>query len=63
MKRKKSGFADKDRPALAKVPRLGASSSSQSAPAQNLERVQLPAVGAPIVLSSQPPPTTSVAKV
>ena len=55
MKRKKSGFADKDRPTLAKVPRLGASSSSQSVPAQRSERVQLPAAGAPIILSSQPP--------
>ena len=61
VKRKKSGFADKDRPALAKVPRLGASSSSQSVPSQNSERVQLLAAGAPIVLSSQPP-STSVAK-
>ena len=61
MKRKKSGFADKDRPALAKVPRLGASSTSQSVPAQNSERVQSPAVEAPIVLSSQPL-STSAAK-
>ena len=61
VKRKKSGFADKDKPALAKVPRLGASSSSQSVPAQSSERVQLPAAGAPIILSSQPP-STSAAK-
>ena len=61
VKRKKSGFADKDRPALAKVPRLGASSSSQSVRAQNSERVQSPAAEAPIVLSSQPP-SMSVAK-
>ena len=57
VKRKKSGFADKDRLALAKVPRFGASSSSQSVPAQSSERVQLPAAGAPIILSSQPPST------
>ena len=61
VKRKKSSFTDKDRPALAKVPRLGASSSSQSVPTQNSERVQSPAAGAPIVLSSQPP-STSTAK-
>ena len=38
-KRKKSGFADKDRLALAKVPRLGASSSSWPVLAQSSERV------------------------
>ena len=54
VKRKNSGFADKDRPALAKVPRLGASSSSLSTPAQELERAQSPAEEAPIVLSLQP---------
>ena len=61
VKRKNSGFADKDRPALAKVPRLGASSSSQSVPAQNSERVQSPVAEAPIVLSSLPA-STSAAK-
>ena len=60
VKRKKSGFTDKDRPALAKVPRLGASSSSLSTPAQKSERVQSPAVEAPIVLSSQPPSKSAV---
>ena len=55
VKRKNSGFADKDRPALAKVPRLGASSSSLPTPAQNSERVQSPAAEAPTVLRSQPP--------
>ena len=55
VKRKTSGFIEKDRPALAKVPRLGASSSSPSTPAQKPERAQLPAAEAPIVLSSQPP--------
>ena len=54
-KRKTSGFAEKGRSALAKVPRLGASSSSPSTPAQNPQRSQSPAVEAPIVLSSQPP--------
>ena len=61
VKRKNSGFANKDRPALAKVPRLGASSSSLSVLAQNSERVQSPAAEAPIVLGSQPP-STPVAK-
>ena len=55
VKQKISGFAEKGRPALAKVPRLGASSSSPSTPAQKPERAQLPAAEAPIVLSSQPP--------
>ena len=55
VKRKNSGFADKDRPDFAKVPRLGASSSSLPTPAQKSERVQSPAAEAPIVLSSQPP--------
>ena len=55
VKRKTSGFIEKDRPALAKVPRLGASSSSPSTPAQKPERAQSPATEAPIVLSSQPP--------
>ena len=55
VKRKTSGFTKKGRPALAKVPRLGSSSSSPSTPAQNPERAQSPAAEAPIVLSSQPP--------
>ena len=55
MKRKASGFAEKGLPALAKVPRLGASSSSPSTPVQNLERAPSPAAEAPIVLSSQSP--------
>ena len=55
VKRKKSGFAEKGRPALAKVPRLGASSSSPSTPIQKSERAPSPAAEAPIVLSSQPP--------
>ena len=55
VKRKNSGFAEKGRPALAKVSRLGASSSSSSIPIQKLERAPSPAAEAPIVLSSQPP--------
>ena len=55
MKRKTLGFAEKVQSALAKVPRLGASSSSPSTPAQKPERAQSPAAKAPIVLSSQPP--------
>ena len=55
VKRKTSGFAEKGRPALAKVTRLGASSSSPSTPAQKPEQVSSPAAEAPIVLSSQPP--------
>ena len=61
VKRKTSGFAEKGRPALAKVPRLGASSFSPSTPAQKHERTQSPAAEAPIVLSS-PPPSKSAAK-
>ena len=61
VKRKNSGFAEKGRPALAKVPRLGAFSSSPSIPVQKPERAPLPAAEAPIVLSLQPP-SNSVAK-
>ena len=55
VKRKNSGFAEKGRSALAKVPRLGASSSSPSTPVKKPERAPSPAAEAPIVLSSQPP--------
>ena len=55
VKRKTSGFAEKGPPALAKVPRLGPSSSSSSTPVQKPERAPSPAAEAPIVLSSQPP--------
>ena len=55
VKRKNSGFAEKGRPALAKVLRLGVSSSSPSTPVQKTERAPSPAAEAPIVLSSQPP--------
>ena len=54
VKRKKSRFSEKGRPALAKVPRLGASSSSLSTPVQKPERAPSPAAEVPIVLSSQP---------
>ena len=54
MKRKNLGFAEKGRPALAKVPRLGMSSSSPSTLVQKLELAPSPAAEAPIVLSSQP---------
>ena len=55
VKRKTSGTIEKGRPALAKVPRLGASSSSPSTPARKSEWAQSPTAEAPIVLSSQPP--------
>ena len=55
MKRKTPGFAEKDRLALAKVPKLGASSSSPSTSIQKQKRTPSPAAEAPIVLSSQPP--------
>ena len=54
VKRKTPGSAEKDRSVLAKVPKLGASSSSPSTPTRRLERAQSPAAEAPIVLSSQP---------
>ena len=38
MKRKTLGSAEKDRPVLANVPKLGASSSSQYAPIRKSER-------------------------
>ena len=55
VKRKTPGFAEKGRPALAKVPKLGVSSSSPSSPIQKLERAPSPTAEAPIVLNSQPP--------
>ena len=60
VKRKNSGFAEKGRSALAKVPRLGVSSSSPSTLVQNPERAPSPAAEAPIVLSSQPPYKSAV---
>ena len=61
MKRKTPGSAEKDRSVLAKVPKLGASSSSPSAPIRKPERAQSPPVEAPTVSSSQPH-SKSVAK-
>ena len=61
VKRKTSGFVEKGRPALAKVSRLGASSSSLPTPVQKLERAPSPVAEASIVLSS-PPPSKSAAK-
>ena len=55
VKWKTPGSAEKDRPVLAKVPKLGASSSSPSASIRKPERAQSPPVEAPTVSSSQPP--------
>ena len=55
VKRKTPGFAEKGRPALAKVPKLGASSSSPSSPIQKPKQAPSPSTEAPIVLSLQPP--------
>ena len=52
VKRKTPGSAEKDRPTLAMVPKLGASSSSSSTHVRKPERAQSPPVEAPIVLSS-----------
>ena len=54
VKRKTPGSAEKDRPALAKVPKLGASSPSSSIPVRKPEQALLPSAKVPIVLSSQP---------
>ena len=54
VKRKTPGSAEKDRPVLAKVPKLGASSSSPSAPIRKPERAQSTPTEAPTVSSSQP---------
>ena len=54
MKQKNPGSAEKDQPVLAKVPKLGASSSSPSAPIRKPEREQAPPAKAPTVSSSQP---------
>ena len=54
VKRKTPGSAKKDLPVLAKVPKLGASSSSLSTHVQKPERAQSPPAEAPTVLSSQP---------
>ena len=54
VKRKTLDSVEKDRPALVKVPKLGASSSSPSTLVRKPERVQSPPAKAPTVLSSQP---------
>ena len=52
VKRKTPGSAEKDRPVLAKDPKLGASLTSS---VRKPERAPSPAAEAPLVLSSQPP--------
>ena len=59
MKRKTPGFAEKDRPILAKAPKLGASPISSI---RRPERAQSLVAEASMVMSS-PPPSKSVAKV
>ena len=54
VKRKTPGSVEKDRPVLAKVQKLGASSSSPSTHVRNPERAQSPPAEDPTVLSSQP---------
>ena len=54
VKRKTPSSAKKDQPALAKVPKLGASSSSSSIPIRKPEQALSPPAEVPIVLSSQP---------
>ena len=54
VKRKTLGSAEKDRPAFAKVPKLGASSSSSSTPVRKPEQALSPPAEVPKVLSSQP---------
>ena len=54
VKRKTLGSVEKDRTALAKVPKLGASSSSSSTPVRKPELVLSPLAEVPKVLSSQP---------
>ena len=51
VKRKTLGSAEKDRPILAKVPKLGGSSSSPSTPIRKSERAQSPPTEAPTVSS------------
>ena len=54
VKWKTLGSAEKDRPDLAKVPKLGASSSFSSIPVRKPEQALLPPAEVPIVLSLQP---------
>ena len=53
VKRKTLDSVEKDQSALVKVPKLGASSSSPSAPVRNLGKALSPPVEVPKVLSSQ----------
>ena len=52
VKQKTSGSAEKDRPTLAKVPKLGVSFSSSSIPVRKSEQALSPPAEVPIVLSS-----------
>ena len=54
VKRKTPGSSEKDRPVLAKVPKLGAASPSLSTHVRKPERAQSPPVKAPTVLGLQP---------
>ena len=54
VKRKTLDSVEKDRPALVKFPKLGASSSSLPTHVRKPERAQSPPTEAPTVLSSQP---------
>ena len=54
VKRKTPGSSEKDRPVLAKVPKLGAASPSPSTHVRKLEWAQSPPVEAPTVLGLQP---------
>ena len=54
MKRKTQDSVERGQPALVKVPKLGASSSSPSTHVRKSEQALLPPVKAPKVLSSQP---------
>ena len=60
MKRKTSDFVENDRSALAKVSKMGASSSSSSTHVRKLEQVQSPLVEAPKVLGSRSHPGSVV---
>ena len=54
VKKKTLGSSEKDRPVLAKVPKLGAASPSPSTHVRKPERAQSPPVKAPTVLGMQP---------
>ena len=59
VKRKTSSFTEKERPVLAKVQKLGASSSSPSTHVRKPERAHSPPSEAPTTLSSQPRPRST----